>query len=426
MTVKKGNNRKNIGMVLLIWLIVFNPPLIPGINIIYILGAISLVYLLVNKVIKREFLLAEFFSVLCIIYLMLIENVNESGENYSIYLALWIEGVIPSAFMVAHMCKRNKISYDQFEEIIIASGVLAALFAVVSLVSPVVHETFLKAMLNSGVEEKYINNWGFRMHGFASNLTYGTPIAMAIMALLSLKRMIFTKQLKYIVYMLLLVSMAFVSARTSLVVFMGGVLVLGFLNCKRMGRLFIVFLVMILVVIGAFVGLTVFMEDSEYSQQITWLYDGLLNVFSPGNEEKQFDSVGYFLDAKRYVLPDTIPGLIFGRGEIIMEGSTTGAQSDIGFINDIWLGGLAYFVTSYIFLSVLLMHCYKNLKEEDKKNAMQVISIIVCSILIANIKGRVMSFNNIVNLIFIIIAFSSRGGMKNGKGNNGISFMHGI
>ena len=94
------------------------------------------------------------------------------------------------------------------------------------------------------------------------------------------------------------------------------------------------------------------------------------------------------------IFPDTIFGMIFGTGKDIYR--ATVHRSDIGYVQQIYFGGLVY-------LCLLLFAYYLIIKKYFRaiRNKNIVIAIVLV-ILIANYKGNALSSNEFVRFVVLV------------------------
>src|SRR5699024_6579900 len=95
--------------------------------------------------------------------------------------------------------------------------------------------------------------------------------------------------------------------------------------------------------------------SSIFPDVYKWLSTGVEEIigFFSGNVEEGYFS--YLFDENNYPLPDNI---LFGEGNRALKGISI--SSDIGYINDLWLGGLIYLVIMYSLTLYNTIILYKN------------------------------------------------------------------
>ena len=76
-----------------------------------------------------------------------------------------------------------------------------------------------------------------------------------------------------------------------------------------------------------------------------------------------------------------------------------GVSSDIGYINDIWRGGIVYVILLYCFMMKQFWNLYKN--DDKTVSFIGIFAFILFPIL--NIKGSIYSMNNLTVVLFLLI-----------------------
>ena len=118
--------------------------------------------------------------------------------------------------------------------------------------------------------------------------------------------------------------------------------------------------------------------------------------------KRDTDNKGYYSyisNNDRYVLPNSSLGLFFGEGISIAGGRNKyGVYSDIGFVNDIWTGGLIYLVCVYCYMFIQL----KRLCTRNNVLSLFIFVYFTGLILILNFKGRIFSMNSFLNFIIFL------------------------
>ena len=356
-----------------------------------------------------------FYLVLAYIYLLIIYLLNGRQNLFDIYLLFWIVDVMPISYVIIHICNKKKMLYFDFERIVIYAGIIEAVLVFCALISPTIQSLFIKQMIAAGHSESFLDKWSFRTYGFASNLQYSSALVMATIALLAINRMFSRKKYRLFIVAIILVIASYVNARTSLVVFVVGIVGLILLNIKDKKKLKQIFKVCISVFI-AFIALLYYLSTIELNEQTTWLRDGVYEILAIFSDKyvTDYSTIEVLMNEKRYILPSNILNILFGTGTYIMARNEYYVNSDIGYVNDIWYGGVVYAICIYVFfLRMLKKIKLKNLGSVYFNN---LTFVMLISIVIANIKGYIFGFNNLSTLILIIYVYII-GGKKHGDIN---------
>ena len=404
-------------LVVFLWIFIFNPPLVSFINLTHVLGVAAIFYLMLQRVsLPKYFVLAEFFAVVVYLYLLVVSLIHDRSGYFSLYPVYWIVDVLPISFAVMHMCKRRKIGYQQFEKLVILAACLEMVLVFLALLVPSIQKTFISMMIQYGYQDSYFETWAFRTYGLASNLQFSSALAMAITSLLCLNRMIATKEYRYFLLSILLVVAGYVNARTSLIVFLCGLMVILFMN-RRMKHAMQIFKILLSVIIVAFCILFYF-SVAESSTQVLWLRDGIYEILGLFSDDYKahYSTFEYFLSSEKYTLPKNGFDLFFGTGTYILMRNEYSVTSDIGYINDMWLGGLTYLFVVYGCVLAFFRKLF--LKHRNHQYVRIVLSVLMTGIAVSNMKGTVLSFNNVSTLVILICIFAI-GGIIDESRNNG-------
>ena len=96
--------------------------------------------------------------------------------------------------------------------------------------------------------------------------------------------------------------------------------------------------------------------------------------------------------------------IIFGEGYRVYTSDTVPENinsedfiADIGYINDLYMGGLIYI--TFLYLSIVLFTCIGMNKEKDKKINKIIYFIMLLMIFICNIKGEIFRSTIILDLV---------------------------
>ncbi|MFP3489316.1 hypothetical protein R0K20_17130, partial [Staphylococcus sp. SIMBA_130] len=90
-------------------------------------------------------------------------------------------------------------------------------------------------------------------------------------------------------------------------------------------------------------------------------------------------------------------GVLFGEGERILSSNDSGVRSDIGYINDIWLGGIFYSFLLYVFF-LLLIRDIGRYNNENIRIGKFLYFLLLGTFIVSNIKGYIFVMNNLTNL----------------------------
>lgn len=386
----------SIAIYIGMFIIFYNPPFLPF-NSMHLVGFFSIIYIVLNHKLMNRYLriqallsLGLFFT--CIfLYLCvktIFQNLPLSTLVFPIYILL---DIIPFGLVVGIMLKKKNLSTDQYFLLIISVGLLQALIAIGTILIPEFKQLVINQYIRFGYGEKLSSLAYFRNYGLAAGLLYSTPILQSIIAIIAVYLSI-NKSKIYIIYVGLIAMSAVINARTAVVVIAVGILLLVFLNSfsiKRMLLFFSLLLLFSFVIYKIIPFIMDLMPDT-----FMWIQTGINEIVSFISG----DATGYFsYVAKKdiYRLPPNL-SLLWGEGYRVM-GGYKGFSSDIGYINDLWFGGLLYvlFLYSYFFsLSLKLI-----MKKKKLVSFVGMFMLILYPIL--NIKGIAYTMNDFTNFFIL-------------------------
>lgn len=383
---------------LILFIYLFNPPILPF-NMIHILSGISLVYIICYKrneiiqLLKRsKFNIFILLMLVVICYIFIIIFV--SNKSYEILLSyILILENIPVVFFIYYYCQKKKISIYELLKKIIIVGTIQGCIALITYINPTIHEYLVNILMKNGYGTVLEQLSSHRIYGFASNLTYSTPILQMFLAIIGIE-MIIVREEKwaYLCIPILIVS-SVINARTSIGVLLAGIICIMLFNLNKKNYKYVLIIVIVLICSMSYI-----LSYDGDSSNIKWIKVGISEIldFSQGEKTGYFDT----LFNKFIVFPEGLE-LIGGTGNTIFGNEEIG--SDVGFINDIWLGGILlclqlYTANIYIILKV---------KFKDKKIKNFYILFTLLTVIIMNIKGIYTQGNNVLNLIMLLFGISN-------------------
>ena len=393
--------------IVILFFLIYEPPFF-NINTLHIIGFISWSYILFNfKDVKETIKIGTiskiyFIFVLFWTYLSIVITLNGNSILNSLSFLYWIFDVIPASIMLTTHFMKKRYSINDFLNILLIVGTMQGIFALIAFLNPDVKNYFVNQLINYGYSTNFYSLSDFRLFGFASNLTFTTPIVQIILAAVSFYLAIYSN-VKYILYTPLLIFSSIINARTSLVIM--GVAILSILivfkklKLKEIIRFFIISTTSYLIFIYG----NYFLQERSYGT-LNWIksgYDDIL-LFLKNDTSGSNGYFAYVSDSSKYTFPEGL-GALFGVGERILGFNSYGVRSDIGYINDIWLGGMLYSILIYLFFMALLLDIYKSKNDEEISKFLFL--ILLGTLLITNVKGYIIVTNNFTTLFFIIYVF---------------------
>ena len=412
--MKKKKKAGSIIIIIGLFIILYNPPLFTF-NCMHIVGAVSILYLAINnfRIIKGEFAKWLELFVCVAIYLALIV-VALHGNSFSgvVFPIYYLVDIIPFTMAVKTFFDKNRMSYDEVIYLFFAAAVIQCLLAILAFINPEIQKLFVNRIIGfSGIE--IYNYWSsLRMYGFSNGLMFEMPAVQTILALIAIY-FSSKKGWKYVILGGLLFFSAVINARTSIIVLLVGLIILILFSKQSIINKF---RILTGIVIASIVLVTFVLPFIKTTSPLTynWISEGMEDIFGLFHGNRETGYFSYVTNSNRYTLPPTMIGLLFGEGTTISGGyAKYGVYSDLGFINDIWVGGLLYVAVLYSFVIARILKLYKTEDEFNKFLSVLLISLIF----ILNFKGRMFAMNSVLNLTVVIQLLLSSG--KDYAINNG-------
>ena len=239
---------------------------------------------------------------------------------------------------------------------------------------------------------------GWRMYGFSYTLAYAMPVVQSSVAAYCVYLGI-NRSYKYFIPMPLILFSAIINARIGIVIFAFAVTIVLIDSFKPNIKMLLAIAAFVMIIVFT-IGL--FERSITNETTIKWLTAGISDIFGfLGRTSYASDSyMKYATSSSNYKLPDSILNVLFGTGNLTIRDNYR-YQSDVGYINDIWLGGILYctlVVLTYFKKTIGIVQYFC----KDKRSRF-LFSIGAAGILLlSNIKGRCFAWNEIMVLWMII------------------------
>lgn len=404
------NSIKKYGVLIFVGLfcLLYNPPLF-RINSMHVVGAFSILYLIKNYGQARELYFRGIVAkqILCfgIISICLFFSISLSS-NGNLQVLLWpfyyLLDVFPFGICLIIVARKKKISQDDFFSLFLAVSFVQALLAIAAFISPIIQGIFLSMLGNYGYEEYFLNFGNVRLFGLSGNLTFSTPILQSVASLVAINKSQEKGRLSYLLVALLLLLSAIINARISIIVFLLGLIVLLITNRKTLVNNSVV----IKISIGAillFVFVVPFIAKNA-STTYEWIRSGVFEIVAFLNGDRATGYFAYISHEQNYPIPKNI---ITGEGHGIVGNigyAAYGVKSDIGYINDLWRGGILYMTILYSWFFKIHRRIYKTVT-----NKMCTFLGLFFMLLypIIQIKGSIYNMNDLTNFLFLLLIISS-------------------
>lgn len=375
-----------VSATLLVYLFIHNPLL----SVIGGIGAIKLLYLFVPllciiKGVNIGVFIRKYSWFLISFAVVLFYSVLRTGGEsaYSCLVAFIEVGILP--VLLCGLFEKTTVNYIQ---VIICVGIIGSIISTFCIVDPSFNN-FIKYELQVIQTGSYLDINSFRGFGISDALTSTYGIVQG--ALLAFLFYYFPKHKWLILFFPFFLLSILLNARTGAIVAF-----LGIFYCILKKKMFggIILLVAVTVIIIGILPLLISQFDisDDSVQFVKDFFDEVTAFVNSGSLEDSETSSDILKGG--FVFPSDIFGLIFGEGRIIM--GAKGVHSDVGFSNDLFLGGIVYCFIAYRLIFLLLKRL--SYCKVDKP----VIFILCMMIIIANTKG--ISLPNSGELRFFVLS----------------------
>lgn len=354
---------------------------------------ISLLYLLFNiKSINYITLFKnEIFFVFILIFYSLLTLLWGDGSS-TIIPYLHFQFIVDCIFVPVILYKMFNSSIDlkRLNVYLIYVGTIASFITLFLVLNPVVNlylrENIIVDDLDSGTVQDSLRY--IRGFSFSESSTFGFGITQAILFGLALNETknnskFFLPLIFFLISILFNARVGFVVAIISLILLTERIKIYSFVYIS-------------IVFFGCYLYLNYSDFAIDNSQSIIWATDFFVESFSFFSNEKADTTYGLLI-GEMFFFPKNIVSLLFGEGKIVM-GKSIG--SDVGYVNQIFIGGLLYL---FLLLSTLF-YCYFNFHKFNRNSFIGVFFLI--TILIINFKGSALltshSFYRLFFLIYVV------------------------
>lgn len=399
-------NAKLIYIDIIIFLFLYMPPIF-SFNILNPISLIAVIYLVVNyrQVFRfmRQYLKLKVVFLLMLVFLYTLAIFIFRNDDLAfIYssIVLPLEVAVISIY-IAFFFKKNGYSKRDLVYSLIRVGIVQAVIALAMFIFRDFQNLFIELCIERGFDSSAIEIFrDYRFFGFSSELTFTMPIIQIFIAYLMIfylkTKAAYEKIIKAVLVVLVLFS-AVMNARISIIII--AIIYICyyisiFLSRKKNKSTFrflniltvsIVFAVVLLFVINDFFNI----------KHLDWVLTSIremLMIF--GIQIGQVDKVNTFSMLFGSVQFPTGLDLVFGSGIDIFNND--GYRTDIGYLVNIWYGGILY--------CGLLFFCLINflrqyLNDKDKL----VITVFIISIFICNVKGNIFNVNSMINFMAMYV-----------------------
>lgn len=397
-----------ISYLLLELFILFYHPTILGINSWLLIGVASCIYIIINFNVFRhnifviKLIKIYLFFIILTLYLFIIVVINNTELRWGCVWAYVIVGQIPTAVAITMQCTVHRYDFTKLLKMTVNAGIIQALCSVALFFSPQ-YKLFLFKLSVPSIEyySLYQSLLTHRMYGLGGALNFTMPVLQAILSTIAFYFFFLERKNIYLFYTILLLFSSIINARTGAVVAsLGYILVITYLLIHKVS-LFRLLKSIIACVFFSF-PLLLLVKTLNY-QTYWWIMRGIQTIFDfliLGHNKGIFI---YWSQSFSNVYIHSMSNYIFGYGTRIMFPNRLMIQSDVGYINDIMLGGIVYCALTYcIFLYFVLQignsRCIRH-------QYAFVVYYFTLLFMILNMKGYIYSANDFIAFFILLYIF---------------------
>lgn len=361
---------------LIVFVLLFSPPIISEVNVVLFLFIASTVYLGVRywrnprgfiELAKKSGLLhfsVLFVAALMVLFAAMARNIlGDTGlEDSSPYilisyrLFLILPVITITILGLIDYAKLKGWNFIKLAKIILFAFLIQILIGFVALTFPHVKSILVEVMQTNTGSDVFNNSFEVsrRFYGFANSLLDSFGYALGVAAILSIYVAYATKSYLYLIFVPLLFGMAILNARTGVVIMgigmISGILLSIYYAIKNPSKIksWISWknVVATLATIAACVAVFVALEARSpvaVSSTVRSISNNANYVVSGGSSKVEKPPL---MQSGFWNLPNDIGTLVFGSGHSVF-GVKGYEHSDVGYINDVWAFGILGAVLLY-------------------------------------------------------------------------------
>jgi len=353
----------------------------------------ALLYVVLNANAFLQYLRLFRKELTFVIVLILICAIRAAFGGVTTVLVMWVRSIfeffiIP--FAIIQIMNKNIIGelYD-IRRLLLIVGCVGTVITLACVTLPPVN-LYVKSMWTVVEEDSYLATLTYRCFGISDNLTYSYGIIQGIILLIGL---IYMKDYKWVIPFLPFMAISILlNARTGFVVTMMGYIIYLLLGKKKLGS---IFKSVLLVALGAMIVVS-FLNARIDEEGIAWILD-LFTEFGNVSSGNVDETTLGALTGKMAVWPQNAEQWLIGRG-YVMYHQDSGVNTDVGFFQQLNYGGILYILPLYCFV----YYMFKQLKKYNQK---PVDWIFVAIFVISNLKGNFIPYSGGFRLLFLYYSF---------------------
>jgi hypothetical protein len=304
--------------------------------------------------------------------------------------------VLPCAIFISIVFLSRGIHLNKFYDIILVIGVFQVCCVILTFLFPGLREYIVTSSSSESLEDTFAIVRDYRIYGLARGYTFTMPLFQGLCIIIATVLGIY-KTPKYYFLIPLYVLSIVVNARVALIsiVIVPCVILLVSFN-KNIVKKIVLNIFLLLSIYYAAQIISYLANNSPSYSTWNWLNSAIEEVYS--FKSGQAEGNLYALTDTMWFYPEGID-LLVGTGENVFGREFK--SSDIGYVVNLYYGGIVLSILIYVAYFVLLMKYSKDNLIEKTIN----LSVIVY-LFSANFKGNVFRPNEIINGVLALIIFS--------------------
>lgn len=359
----------------------------------------------INMFKRKPIVLFIFFCFLATTYRVLRTGFNSVELNE--LLSITIQGLFPILYLTGALSLNYELAnrgYDNKRKIkfILQIALFQGIISILMLIIPAFKQIAINIYYNGGPATNFYITQN-RLHGICDgDYTYGFQILHSLLALVSIFYAYYYKEKKYYLFSLIIFAVTLLNGRSGIIIFTIGLILFALDIIKKKNGLLKVGLLVPIVLIIITVAIA-FIE--KYLPNTYSLIDQAIRDVSRTLSGDTNTETGSLLSM---ILFPTGIYLLIGRGfRIYGNGGRTHnfiGRSDIGYVNELFIGGFIYMFLLYTSYYHLISFSLKNTKKASLEKFILVVTLITMAF--ANVKGE--AFRQpllITNFILIFVSF---------------------
>lgn len=409
-------NKSKLYLSIYLFFLIFMPPIIPKINVLYFVFVFSFVvitinmkkelyYIINNNIIKKfniSFLLYSIFATIHIVYDCLFGNKLELIEYiYDVYNLVGV-GILINVCAIYVVCYSIKHKFNIFDicSCLIYAGLLQGIICCLAILFPIVKNKLNSIFIHNvygSLENSGILSWTFkeRLYGFANVLYDGFGYGTGVIAGISFLSLFENKfSLKRILFFVVLFIVPTVNAITGFFITVIAILlrVAFSLNNKKtsLSKICTVIMVLIILIIGYVI------LENKASYAVERLQSNIWAILGKNDGITSYKN----LTRKSYwTIPDKLINVLFGTGHSVYT-TKKFVHSDTGYTNSVWLVGI---IGSLWLYGIFIVSALRIIRVSCDKFKKELMYFCIISFLFFEIKGIGISINTGISVVLIIM-----------------------